>query len=198
MSFVNAKHPSPLSPRISCENNLSRTCRLGGRPFDWVSAIQPNNRSYKMQNAAMRGDKIYDVELDITGVTDYGVSMDAILAGQEAIPLHGARFDLAVDGRFRGRLAGRAHGVDYLRVRADGRIELDLHVIIETEDGHRIALSGDGQAAPRPGEPVLDIFANVRLSTASKDYAWVNERQIWGVGTASLATGKILVEGFMQ
>jgi hypothetical protein len=77
--------PVTLSPRISCENNLSRTCRLGGRPFDWVSAIQPNNRSYKMQNAAMRGDKIYDVELDITGVTDYGVSMDAILAGQEAI-----------------------------------------------------------------------------------------------------------------
>ncbi|WOH46876.1 DUF3237 family protein [Bradyrhizobium sp. sBnM-33] len=90
------------------------------------------------------------------------------------------------------------HGVDYLRVRADGRIELDLHVIIETEDGHRIALSGDGQAAPRPGEPVLDIFANVRLSTASKNYAWVNERQIWGVGTASLATGKVRAEGFMQ
>jgi hypothetical protein len=150
------------------------------------------------QNAAMRGEKIYDMELNITGVTDYGVSMDAILAGQEAIPLHGARFDLAVAGRYEGRLAGRAHGVDYLRVRADGRIELDLHVIIETEDGHRIALSGDGQAAPRAGEPVLDIFANVRLSTASKNYAWVNERQIWGVGTASLATGNVRVEGFMQ
>jgi hypothetical protein len=27
-----------------------------------------------MQNAAMRGEKIYDVELDITGVTDYGVT----------------------------------------------------------------------------------------------------------------------------
>ncbi len=150
------------------------------------------------ENTTMRGEKIYDMELDITGVTDYGVSMDAILSGQEAIPLHGARFDLAVAGRYEGRLAGRAHGVDYLRVRADGRIELDLHVIIETEDGHRIALSGDGQAAPRPGEPVLDIFANVRLSTASKDYAWVNERQIWGVGTASLTTGKVRADGFMQ
>jgi Protein of unknown function (DUF3237) len=150
------------------------------------------------QNPAMRGEKIYDFELDITGVTDYGVSMDAILAGQQAIPLHGARFDLAVDGRSKGRLAGRAHGVDYLRVRADGRIELDLHVVFETEDGQRIALSGDGQAAARPGEPVLDIFGNIRLCTASKDYAWVNERQIWGVGTASLATGKVRVEGFMQ
>ena len=150
------------------------------------------------ENTTMRGEKIYDMELDITGVTDYGVSMDAILAGKESVPLHGARFDLAVEGKFTGRLAGRAHGVDYLRVRADGRIELDLHVIIETDDGHRIALSGNGQAAPRPGEPVLDIFANVRLSTASKDYAWVNERQIWGVGTASLATKKVLAEGFMQ
>lgn len=149
-------------------------------------------------NTAMRGEKIYDCELDLTGVTDYGVSMDAILAGQEAIPLHGARFDLAVAGRYTGRLAARAHGVDYLRVRADGRMELDLHLVLETEDGHRIAMSGDGQAAQRPGEPVLDIFANIRLSTASKKYAWVNERQIWGVGTASLATGKVLVEGFMQ
>jgi hypothetical protein len=24
----------------------------------------------------MRGDKVYDMELDLTGVTDYGVSMD--------------------------------------------------------------------------------------------------------------------------
>lgn len=149
-------------------------------------------------NTAMRGEKIYDMELDLTGVTDYGVSLDAVLAGQGAIPLHGARFDLAVAGRYEGRLAGRAHGVDYVRVRADGRMELDLHLVIETDEGHRIALSGDGQAAPRPGEPVLDIFANVRLSTASKKYAWVNERQVWGVGTASLATGKVRAQGFMQ
>jgi hypothetical protein len=92
----------------------------------------------------------------------------------------------------------RAHGVDYLRIRADGRIELDLHVTIETDDGHRIALSGDGQAAPRSDGPMLDIFANIRLSTATKEYAWVNARQIWAVGTSSLATGKMQVEAYMQ
>jgi hypothetical protein len=150
------------------------------------------------ESTTMRGEKIFEMELDLTGVTDFGVSMDAIVTGKEAIPLQGARFDLAVRGPFRGRLAGQAHGVDYVRVRADGRMELDLHFIIETDDGHRIALSGDGQMAPRTGEPVLDIFANVRLFTASKDYAWVNERQIWGVGTANRATGKVLAEGFMQ
>ena len=150
------------------------------------------------QIPAMRGEKIYEYEFDITGVTDYGASMDAVLAGKEAIPLQGSRFDLAVTGRGQGRLSGRAHGVDYLRVRADGRIELDLHVTIETDDGHRIALSGDGQAAPRKDEPIMDIFANIRLSTAAKEYAWVNARQIWAVGTASLATRKMHVEAYMQ
>lgn len=150
------------------------------------------------QKSAMKGEKVYELELDITGVTDYGVSMDAILAQKEAIPLQGARFDLAVAGRGQGRLSGRAQGVDYLRVRADGSIELDLHLTIETDDGRRIALSGGGLAAPRNGEPILEIFANVRLSTAAKEYAWVNMRQIWGVGTASLATGKVHVEGYME
>src|SRR5215470_13456741 len=155
-------------------------------------------RNEMPQDPAMKGEKIYETELDLTGVTDYGVSMDALLTDREAIPLQGARFDLAVNGRFEGRLAGRAHGVDYLRVRADGRMELDLHLTIETDDRRRIALSGDGQAAPRNGEPILDIFGNIRLSTASKEYTWVNERQIWSVGTANLAAGKIHIEAFMQ
>jgi Protein of unknown function (DUF3237) len=150
------------------------------------------------QNPTMKGEKIYEYEFDLTGVTDYGVSMDAILSGKETVPLQGARFDLTVEGRGKGRLSGRARGVDYLRMRADGRIDLDLHVTIETDDGHRIALSGDGQAAQRNGEPVLDIFANIRLSTASKEYEWVNARQIWSVGTASMTTGKIYAEAYMQ
>ena len=150
------------------------------------------------ENTTMRGEKIYEMDLDLTGVTDFGVSMDAITTGKEAIPLHGAGFDLAVDGPFKGRLAGRAHGVDYVRVRADGRMELDLHLTSETEDRSRIALSGDGQAAPRSGEPTLDIFGSIRLSTADKKYSWVNERQIWSVGTANLATRKLHLEGFMQ
>jgi hypothetical protein len=73
-----------------------------------------------------------------------------------------------------------------------------LHLTIETDDGHRIALFGDGYPAPRTGEPELDIFANIRLSTASKEYAWVNARQIWSIETASIATGKMYAEAYMQ
>ncbi len=150
------------------------------------------------QIKAMRGEEIYHQELDLTGVTDFGFSLEDLLAGRKPIPLQGARFDLAVNGRSNGRLAGRAHGFDFLRVRADGRMELDLHLIVDTDDGQRVALSGDGQAAPREGEPILDIFGNIRLHAASKEYAWVNERQIWSVGTATLNPGKINVKAFMQ
>jgi len=150
------------------------------------------------QTPTMRGEKVYEQELDLKGITDFGVSLEDITSGKEAIPLQGARFDLAVDGRSKGRLAGRAHGFDYLRVRADGRMELDLHLTIETDDGRRIALSGDGQVAPRNGDPILDIFGNIRLSAAYREYIWVNERQIWSVGTFNLTTRKIHVEAFMQ
>lgn len=146
----------------------------------------------------MKGEKIYEYDLDITGVTDYGVTLDSILAGKQPVPPQGARFDVAFEGRAAGRLSGRVRGVDYLRMRADGRLDLDIRATIETDDGHRIALSADGVAAPRPGEPIADLSENVRLTTAAAAYSWVNTRQIWAPGTVNLATGKIHIDGYVQ
>lgn len=146
----------------------------------------------------MRGEKIYEYDLDFTGVTDYGVSMEAILSGKEKVPPQGARFDVAFEGRAKGRLSGRVRGVDYLRMRADGRVDLDIRAIFETEDGHRIALSADGVGVPRVTEPIADLFENVRLSTAAANYAWVNTRQIWAPGTVNMAAGKVHIDGYMQ
>ena len=146
----------------------------------------------------MRGEKIYEYDLDVTGMTDYGVSLDAILSGKEKIPLQGARVDVAFEGRAVGRLAGLVRGTDYLRIRADGRIDLDIHAVVETEDGCRIALTADGVGNPRAGEPVADLFENASLTTAAEEYAWVNARQAWGFGTVDFATGKIHIDAYMQ
>jgi hypothetical protein len=89
-------------------------------------------------------------------------------------------------------------GVDYLRMRADGRMDLDIHATIETSDGVRIGLSADGVAVLRPGEQVADLRENVSLTTAAGSYAWVNTRQIWGAGSVNLATGKIHIDAYMQ
>ena len=146
----------------------------------------------------MRGEKIYEYDLDVTGVTDYGVSLDAILSGKERVPPQGLRIDIAFEGLASGRLAGRVRGVDYARMRADGRVDLDIRAIIETADGRRIALSADGVAVLRAAEPIADLSENVRLGTAAENYAWVNTRQIWATGTVNFATGKIHIDAYMQ
>ena len=114
------------------------------------------------------------------------------------IPPQGIRIDVAFSGAARGRVAGGVRGVDYARMRADGRVDLDIRATIDTEDGHRIALAADGIASTRPGEPIADLWENVELNTPSDAYAWVNGRQVWAVGTVNFATGKIHIEGFMQ
>jgi hypothetical protein len=146
----------------------------------------------------MKGEKIYEYDLGVTGVTDYGVTLQAILSGQASVPPQGARIDVAFEGRAVGRLAGRVRGIDYLRLRADGRIDLDIRAIIETDDGYRIALSADGVGVPRAAEPVADLSENISLSTVAEDHAWVNTRQIWGSGTVNFATGKIHIDAYMQ
>ncbi len=146
----------------------------------------------------MRGEKIYEYDLDVTGMTDYGVTLEAVLSGKEKVPPQGLRIDIAFEGRATGRLAGRVRGVDYARMRADGRVDLDVRTVIETENGSRIALSADGVAVPRAAEPIGDLSENVSLSTAAEDYAWVNARQVWGVGTVNFAVGKVHIDAYMQ
>lgn len=143
----------------------------------------------------MQGEKIYEYVIEITGVTDFGASLEAISTGEAPIPPQGARFDFTFEGRSIGRIAGRLHGIDYFHMRADGRSELNIRGIIETDDGHRISLFADGVATPR-ADGTTELFENVKLTTAAPDYDWVNACQIWAVGTS--ANGKIHVAAYMQ
>jgi hypothetical protein len=146
----------------------------------------------------MNGEKIYEYDLNVTGMTDYGITLPSIVSGQSRVPPQGARIDVAFEGRASGRLAGRVSGVDYLTVRADGRIDLDIRAVIATDDGQRIALSADGVGVPRAAEPVADLCENVRLTTAAENYAWVQTRQIWGIGIVNLAAGTVHIDAYMQ
>jgi len=146
----------------------------------------------------MKGEKIYEYDLDVTGITDYGITLDAVLSGQTPVPPQGVCLDVAFEGEGRGRLTGRVRGVDYTRMRADGRVDLDIRATIETDDGHRLKLSASGVANPRATEPIADLAENVTLTATAESYTWVNTRQVWGVGTIDFSTGKIHIDGFMQ
>ena len=105
---------------------------------------------------------LYEYTLNVTSVTEYGVSLAALASGQVAPPSEGARLDVTFEGSASGpRIAGSVRGTDYLSVRADGRFDLHIHAEITTEDGAKIALFADGVALPRPGSPISN-FARTR------------------------------------
>ena len=77
------------------------------------------------------GELIYEVTVQFTKITEYGVSMEALASGQAAPPPEGARVDVHFEGASRGpRLKGTINGVDYINMRADGRVQLHIHAEI--------------------------------------------------------------------
>jgi hypothetical protein len=143
------------------------------------------------------GEHLYEYTVRFTRVTEYGVSMEALMAGETAPPPEGARFDVAFEGTSSGpKLKGEAVGVDYLHVRADGRFQLHIHAEITTEDGEKISLFADGVASPREGSSIADLRENVTLFTSSKAYSWVNNLQVWAIGTVDLAEQEVKIKGY--
>jgi hypothetical protein len=148
-------------------------------------------------NSVELGDLLYEVELKIIGVTEYGISMESLASGKTAPPPEGARIDVAFEGESSGpRIAGKARGVDYLHIRADGKFQLHVHAELTTSDGQKISLFADGVGTPREGEPISDLRENVTLTTSAEAYAWVNTLQVWGIGTVNLAEQVIRIKGY--
>jgi Protein of unknown function (DUF3237) len=143
------------------------------------------------------GELLYEYTAKLTDMTEYGVSFQALMAGTTAPPPEGARFDVPFEGASNGpKLRGKVAGVDYLRVRSDGRFDLHIHAEITTDDGQKISLYADGVALPQPGNPIAGLRENVTLFTSSKAYAWVNGLQVWATGTVDLAERVVRLKGY--
>jgi Protein of unknown function (DUF3237) len=143
------------------------------------------------------GELLYTVTLNITGIKEYGVSFAALMAGEVTTPVEGARFDVPFEGTAAGpKVNGAAEGIDYVRVRPDGRFELHIHETIRTEDGQSIAAHGDGLAIPRPEGGIADVGVDMTLFASSKEYAWVNRLPVRGIGTIDLAKRVIRVAAY--
>jgi Protein of unknown function (DUF3237) len=134
------------------------------------------------------GELLYEYTLNITGMVEFGVSFGELMAGKVAPPPEGARFDVIFEGEATGqKLKGKVKGVDYIWMRGDGRVELDIHAEIATNDGQKIALYADGVGLPRKNSSIADLRENVKLFSSSKDYTWINTLQVWGIGTVDFA-----------
>lgn len=139
-------------------------------------------------------NKIGSGAYKVTGVEEYGIDFAKFAAGEIPPPANGARFDVWVDGKIEGKMKGTAKGADYLYVRGDGRMELNVRVAIATEDGARISFEATGVGTPIEGQPKLNIVENVKLFTNDERYAWVNAQQVWGIGQVDLAEGTVNID----
>jgi hypothetical protein len=142
------------------------------------------------------GELVYEYTAKLTGLTEYGASIEELLAGA-APPPSGLRIDIAFEGEVRGRLAGYIKGIDYLNVRADGRMDLDIKATITTPTGERIAVSARGVAIPQPGAPVSLLRENVKLTTAHPQYSWVNGLEFWATGQADMSKREVTICGYL-
>lgn len=100
---------------------------------------------------------------------------------------HGARLTFPISGgTFEGdRLRGQVlpGGDDWTIRRADGAMELDLRVTLETDDGALIHMTFEGLRDD--GAPAGPYFRTVsRFETAAPKYAFLN--RLLGIGTAEI------------
>jgi hypothetical protein len=144
----------------------------------------------------MPGELIYEYTPQVTQTVEYGVSADAMFAG-EPPPPEGARIDLYLEGPVRGgQLNGTVRGVDYLNFRADGRAELHIHAEIVTEDGKNVALEAGGVAVRQHGSSLLELREHVSLRSNHAELAWVNGLEIWARGVVDVASGQVHLRAF--
>jgi hypothetical protein len=143
------------------------------------------------EQVRLPGDFVYDHWVRILSLTEYGTSFNGPLTGA-APPSEGARFDIHVEGTVTGpTVKGKIKGVDYINVRADGRLDLDFHAGIIIEDGKRIALAADDVVSVEPRSSIAKLRANVTLTNAAAEYSWVNRIQFWAPGSVDFGKGRL-------
>ncbi|MFK7963279.1 MAG: DUF3237 family protein [Burkholderiaceae bacterium] len=130
------------------------------------------------------------VGLNLTEVVDFGTPMMDILSGEVAPPPQGARINVDFSGATTGALSGTMSGTDFMNIRADGRIDLNIHAVIVTPDGARIAYEAGGVSVPGEGG-IGHITETAKLTTSSEKYAWVNGHTFVAKGTVNLESGEV-------
>ena len=93
---------------------------------------------------------LFEASYDITGVTEFGSSFEALMQGKLDVPPEGFRVNVSFAGPITGDVEGKAEGIDYIYTRADGRNELNVRAVITTKDGKNISFEADGVSVPQP------------------------------------------------
>ena len=104
----------------------------------------------------------------------------------------GKRFDAFFEGELTGpKLSGKMRGIDYILLRSDGIIELNVRAVIVTDDRINISvqISGYGQ-----GDELKDT--QIRMITGHEKYRWLMSKIIIGKGKS--ANGELELDYYYE
>lgn len=130
---------------------------------------------------------------------EYLFTMSATLRPDPSVIANGPQGSRVVvvvtGGTFEGpRLRGTVDnsGGDWVTVRADGTLQLDVRILLHTEDGAEILMTYLGIGVP--GENGLSLRTAPMFETGDERYAWLNNIQ--AVATGSSAAGVVTYDVF--
>jgi len=137
-----------------------------------VGPFVASARQNKKQESRMRSRHLMTLRLDTAATEDVGTTPRGTLS---IFPVRGGSFD---GDRLRGRVL--AGGGDWVTTRADGVIEVDLRVTLETDDGALIHMTFTGVRDDR-----REYFRTLpRFETAAPQYAFLH--RLLAVGTGEI------------
>jgi len=94
------------------------------------------------------------------------------------VPVTGGSFD---GPRLKGTIV--PPGGDWVHTRPNGSIHLDVRVQLVTDDGESILMTYNGIGVPQE-DRTTKIRSAPRFETGAEGYAWLNDVQAVGIGTA--------------
>lgn len=111
---------------------------------------------------------------------------------------NGHRMNMELEGKTRAgsRVEGDISGVDFLRLRSDGAVELDVYVTLTSAANRPVAVRASGLASLDASGRASGHLA-VRFETGDDELSWLNRAVGVASTTADMSKGSLTVEGFV-
>lgn len=117
------------------------------------------------------------VDLELAPVTSIGDGPAGrrLVAGIDAMRLHGSRLNASLEGRT---------AADWLTLAA-GVATIDVRATVRTDDGALVYLQYHGRSDASNGFGTAPVFVAVTFETSDPRYQWLNHTQATGKGVVS-------------
>ena len=164
-------------------------------PYTLTNHIDYENFPVDVKNLDKdpRATLVYEVNGAPTGMESFGIDPAKVFSGQVNIPEEGIRMDVPFAGKTsKGKLKGTIEGIDYITILPNRFTIIDVHGIITTKTGEKIAVKVDGILVPNADDPSKGTYREtLKLTSNSDKYKYLNDKYFVGYGESDFTTQKL-------